>query len=168
MDLDHCRTDSPNALLEAYLTSHSTPSDIDTFKGSSNLLLGDRDQYERKSLSIVAILRSASFELFSLLVAGGSLAVLVVLLSRLNGKERPTWYLGPLSVSINPIVSVVSTIFRAGLMVAVSQNLGQACWLRYTKPRSLEYACCYDRASRGSLPGCVALLKKLRLRYSQS
>ncbi|KAI9644597.1 hypothetical protein NHQ30_006618 [Ciborinia camelliae] len=164
MDAERNPTVDTKIFPETHPAFPNTTNENEAFKESQNFLVEDFGQCRWEQLSIFTILSSASFEIFSLVLAGTSLFGLVVLLLKHDRKERPTWYLGSERVSINAIVSVVSTIFRGCLMAAVSRSIGQACWLWYRKPRSLGDVCYYDDASRGSSLGCATLLKKLRLR----
>ncbi len=77
-----------------------------------------------------------------------------------RSKPNPQWTLG---ISLNTIVSILSTVFRASLMLSVAHGLSQSGWIWFTqRPRPLSDICWYDSASRGPL-GSVQLLWRLRL-----
>ncbi|KAF7931351.1 hypothetical protein BELL_0139g00090 [Botrytis elliptica] len=129
-----------------------------TTKASPTLPTEGQSQSRAWPISVLTIVRTMIFEILGLILAGASLSGLVVLLLKRQGTEPPFWSLGLLgNLTLNTIVSIVSTVFGTTLMVAVSQNISQLCWLRYQKTRSLQEICYYDSASRGAT-GCISLL----------
>ncbi|KAF2805532.1 uncharacterized protein BDZ99DRAFT_501742 [Mytilinidion resinicola] len=101
------------------------------------------------------------YEILSLLVSAASLAILIAVLSKYDNKPTPKWSLGPLGITLNAIVSILSTVFRGSLLMPVAQSISQFCWIWYTQPRPLRDVCDYDAASRGPL-GSIRLLFRLR------
>ena len=65
----------------------------------------------------------------------------------------PDW---PSAVTLNAIISVLSVIVRAGLVVAAAEALSQQKWIWLRRKRKLKDISAFDRASRG--PGCSLLL----------
>jgi Protein of unknown function (DUF3176) len=107
------------------------------------------------------IARALIWEILSLVLAATSLLTLVAILQNYDDKENPRWALGPWGVTLNAILSIVSTAFRASLLMPVAQCINQFCWIWYTQPRPLQDICYYDSASRGPL-GSIYLLFRLR------
>ncbi|KAI0594725.1 hypothetical protein F4775DRAFT_572768 [Biscogniauxia sp. FL1348] len=101
------------------------------------------------------------WEILSLILATITLIGLVVLLKTHEDKPTPEWSVGPWGVTLNAVLSIVSTIFRGSLLVPVAQSISQFGWIWYTQPRSLEDLVYYSSASRGPL-GSLRLLIKLR------
>jgi Protein of unknown function (DUF3176) len=92
----------------------------------------------------------------------GALVALVALISVLRVYENKPNPELPLGISLNTIVSIASTIFRASMMLSVASAISQAGWIWLVQqPRPLSNICWYDSASRGPL-GSVLLLWRLR------
>jgi len=100
------------------------------------------------------------YEISSLVLAVVAVIMLICVLRAYENKPNPQW---PLGISLNTIVSILSTVFRASLMLSVAHGLSQSGWIWFTqRPRPLSDICWYDSASRGPL-GSVQLLWRLRL-----
>ncbi|TVY21498.1 hypothetical protein LARI1_G002287 [Lachnellula arida] len=65
------------------------------------------------------------------------------------------------NITLNAIISIISTAFRAALLTPVAQSVSQFCWVSFTRPRSLQDVVYYDSASRGPF-GSLRLLFRLR------
>jgi hypothetical protein len=101
------------------------------------------------------------YETASLVFAMLSLIGLIILLQCYENKPVPQWYAG---ITLNTMVSIVSTGFRAALIMPVAICISQLSWLNLCKPsKSLEEHCFYDEASRGPI-GSLRLLFRTRLR----
>jgi hypothetical protein len=100
-------------------------------------------------LQIVAIVATISL-----------LAAMTALLVFYNGKQPPNWgaYL-----SLNALLALLSTIFRAMLVVIVSQVISQRKWLWYDCARPLSDLQKFDSGSRGAL-GAMLLLPTVLLK----
>ncbi|KAF2098765.1 hypothetical protein NA57DRAFT_76004 [Rhizodiscina lignyota] len=91
----------------------------------------------------------------SLFIAFASLAGLSGLLAYYDEKVEPKF---SLDVTLNTLVSIVSTVFAFSLEAPVATMLGQMAWtLLKRRTRSLEEVCVYDDASRGPT-GSIRLL----------
>jgi hypothetical protein len=111
-----------------------------------------------------SILVSLIWEILSLALAAAALFGFIAILRKHENKEVPRWYLGHVEVTLNTIISIVSTLFRGSLLMPVAQSISQLCWTWYTRPRSLQDICYYDSASRGPL-GSIRWLFRLRFMY---
>lgn len=101
------------------------------------------------------------YETSSLVFAMLSLIVLVVLLQCYDNKPGPQWYAG---ITLNTMVSIVSTSFRAAVVMPVAVCISQLSWLNLCRPsKRLVEHCVYDEASRGPI-GSLRLLFRTRLR----
>lgn len=129
------------------------------FSGDANPMMKHQNNiHTERDLSIL----SWGYEIFSLVVAMASLLGLVGLLRSVEDQEIPQWSIAGWGVTLNAIISIVSTLFRTTLLVSVARNIGQFGWIWYTHPRSLDDLAYYDAASRGVL-GSLALIFRLRL-----
>ncbi|KAK6083870.1 hypothetical protein SCUP515_01566 [Seiridium cupressi] len=105
---------------------------------------------------------SLAMEIGALTLALTCLVGLVLLLRQYDQKPPPEWALGPWGVTLNAVISVISLVFRASLLGAVAQCIGQFCWVWFsTQSRPLNDISYYDGASRGALRS-LRLLFRLR------
>lgn len=145
-----------------------------TNQESQDALLGEQHQLKSPEVLVSSVrpvgngkpsvLRSFPWEMVCLVLATGSLVALTVLLQTYNDHQVPDWTLGRTEITLNAVVSILSTLFRSLLSIPVAQSISQLCWVWYKQPRSLRDACYYDSASRGPW-GSVQLLLKLRFVY---
>ncbi|KAF4968442.1 hypothetical protein FSARC_4136 [Fusarium sarcochroum] len=122
----------------------------------------DADESSEHTLRQVqqpGFLRNSIYDLLSLAMATLALIGLSILLVVCQDKPNPEWTAG---VTLNAIVSIVSTVFRGGILMPVTHCISQFGWLWYAQPRSLQDLCHFDAASRGPL-GSAQLLFKLKL-----
>lgn len=97
------------------------------------------------------------------LVSSSSLAALVAVLVAANSKPilEWQWY----NVTLNAVVSVLSTISRLSALFVLSSAIGQAKWVVFLcGPGSLLEFEAVDLASRGFV-GCTQLLLRTRKMY---
>ncbi|KAH6660957.1 hypothetical protein BKA67DRAFT_510103 [Truncatella angustata] len=100
------------------------------------------------------VLRFWTWEILSLIVAIGLMAATVGILAHYQGQQVPDW---PLSINLNTLVALLSTILRAAMLVAVAEVIGQLKYGHFAKPQSLKHLHDFDRASR-SVNGSIKLL----------
>ena len=146
-----------SAELEMQLLSQPTPNN----KRLPNVQGEEPSARARQRLPT---LRSSRWEIFCFSLATVSLVALFAILWNCHGKKNPTWSIGRVGITLNAIVSIVSTLFRSSLSIPVVQSISQLCWTWYTHPRPLRDICYYDSASRGPL-GSLRLLIRLRFMY---
>lgn len=122
------------------------------------------------------------YEILSLVISAGALIATIVLLSNLDKKPQPSWTTGgrycaevglpgsgdtvcrALGISLNSVVAWLGTIARVGLLVPLSNSLGQLKWSWFSgEDRSLADFEAFDLASRG-VNGSIKLIWRLRAR----
>jgi hypothetical protein len=109
---------------------------------------------KRRSVPAKGIL----WDIVSLVVATASLIALAAVLHACDNKPTPDWYFG---VTLNAIISILSTTFKGTLLVSVASSISQFGWLWFTRARPLRDVCDFDAASRGPV-GSLMLLYRLR------
>ncbi|KAI0837824.1 hypothetical protein F5Y06DRAFT_297252 [Hypoxylon sp. FL0890] len=100
------------------------------------------------------VFRFWSWELGSLLVALALIAATYSVLTRFDGQQVPEW---PFSINLNTLVSLLSTIMRAAMLVGVAEVISQTKWSWFSRPRPLSHLQSFDEASR-SILGSLSLL----------
>ncbi|CAI7618969.1 unnamed protein product [Penicillium glandicola] len=89
------------------------------------------------------------------------LIAIIIVLSRFNGHPQPTWEY----VSLNSLISWLSTISKGCVLFAISEALGQLKWVWFTqKTRSMLDLRTFDGASRGFY-GSGELIWSLRAKH---
>ncbi|KAJ4423351.1 hypothetical protein N0V82_001954 [Gnomoniopsis sp. IMI 355080] len=111
-----------------------------------------------------SIFHSFRWEISCFFLATASFIALITVLYNCRDREIPDWKLAGVDITLNAIISILSTLFRSSLSFTIAQSISQLCWTWYTQPRSLGDLSYYDSASRGPW-GCLSLLIKLRFRY---
>lgn len=95
------------------------------------------------------------FEAISIMLAVGLMVAITTVLARFNGQVVPDW---PLSISLNTLVALLSTIARALVLVTVAAVIGQDRWAWFSsRARAMNHFQRFDDASRGLL-GSLCLL----------
>jgi hypothetical protein len=90
-------------------------------------------------------------ELLSLVGSSLSLMVMIIILACYNNRAIFSWH----GVTLNAIISILSTAFKASLILAVTAAISQSKWIIFSRTRHrLEDFDIIDRASRGPL-GCI-------------
>ncbi|KAF6794972.1 hypothetical protein CMUS01_15973 [Colletotrichum musicola] len=111
------------------------------------------------------IFRGLVYELISVAVAAASFLGLLVLLRAYDNKPEPKWSPAPWAqrITLNTLVSIVSTVFRSCILFPVATCISQFGWIWMTNPggRSLQDLTSYNSAS-GGLFGSLNLLWRLR------
>ena len=99
------------------------------------------------------------YEFLAWLISCYCFGGIVITLLAHNGQPIPEW---PLDITINAIVSALSTVMSSALLVPVSNAIGQAKWSWIVKERrrELEDIAVFDEASRGGWGSLVLLMKK--------
>lgn len=105
-------------------------------------------------------------EILSLLVGIAAIAALCGLLSRYHNKPAPKSNAFVSSnITLNTLVSILTTIGSAALLLSVSECISQLKWTWYLDDhRPLEDLDTFNDASRGALGGAV-LLWRINIRY---
>ena len=133
-----------------------TSSDISKHHGrDSDKQTGAKGTIQRRNLLTSALVEDWwIWEPLGLLLSAFALAGMVGLLIYYNGKQQPSWK----HLSINTVVSWISTFAKAGAVLSLSSSIGQLKWIQQAeKYRSLKDLALFDSASRGEL-GALRLL----------
>ena len=85
-------------------------------------------------------------ELSALLISLLSLLCIILTLRIYDGRPLPNW---PLSITINSMVSIFSTIMGMTLLVPLTEGISQAKWLWFRNYHPLSDMEVYNRASQG-------------------
>ncbi|CAG8900297.1 unnamed protein product [Penicillium egyptiacum] len=101
------------------------------------------------------------WEVLTMTLSSGLLVAIVVILTQYDDRPQPAWRL----VSLNSVISWLSTISKACVLSSISEGIGQLKWVWFTrKSRPLVDLGAFDVASRG-VYGCAGLVWKLRARH---
>lgn len=113
------------------------------------------DHEHTKAPSVLKVLEGwCIWEYFGLLASGAIFIAIVAILREYNMKQQPDWQY----VSLNSIISWMSTFAKASMMFSLSQGLGQLKWEWFSqKRRPLSDLMSFDSASRGVM-GSIELL----------
>ncbi|KAL5040978.1 hypothetical protein BDW71DRAFT_192695 [Aspergillus fruticulosus] len=116
---------------------------------------------ERKPLPSQEINNYFVWELITMVLSAAILTALVVVLARHDGKPQPDWPY----ISINSLISWMTTISRACILFAVSEALGQLKWVWFMqREQPVHDLRRFDEASRGPF-GALELIWALRGRH---
>ncbi|KAJ5197487.1 hypothetical protein N7449_007966 [Penicillium cf. viridicatum] len=119
------------------------------------LVHGTADQ-ENKLISNLFI-----WEVLAMVLSSGVLVAIVVILTQYDDRPQPAWRL----VSLNSVISWLSTVSKGCVLSAISEGIGQLKWVWFTrKSRPLVDLGAFDGASRG-VYGCAGLVWRLRARH---
>jgi hypothetical protein len=89
------------------------------------------------------------WEALGLVASEGVLIALAVVLAKYDRKPQPDWKY----MSLNSLLSWLSTIFRACIILSTSQALGQLKWVWFAqgRERPVHELRVYDDATRGRM-----------------
>ncbi|KAM0263726.1 hypothetical protein ACHAQJ_001040 [Trichoderma viride] len=143
--------DNEASLQDSLLTAHNPP-----VKAKTNLISTEsHSSLERK---IHVSKDYWGWELFGVLGSAAILISIAVILDSLNGKRQPSWE----HVSLNSLISWLSTAAKFCVLVPLTRGLGQLKWVWFSeKERPLSDLEEFDSASRGIF-GSAKLLWRLR------
>ncbi|KAJ5381158.1 uncharacterized protein N7496_003586 [Penicillium cataractarum] len=101
------------------------------------------------------------WEILAMILSSASLIGIVVVLRCYNHHPQPTWN----NLSLNTVISWLSTIAKGCVLFSISEGLGQLKWVWFAqKRRQLSDLRAFDAASRG-LTGSAGLIWNLRARH---
>ncbi|KAM3552718.1 hypothetical protein ARSEF4850_007249 [Beauveria asiatica] len=101
-----------------------------------------------------------AWEILSLFVSALSLASIVIILNVYDGRQRDEW---TPRLSINAVISILSTIFKASLALPLTEGISQLKWLLFAQqPRALSELDIYDKASRGAWGSAMMILGQFK------
>jgi hypothetical protein len=97
-------------------------------------------------------------ELLSLIGSSLSLMGMFVVLASYDNHPVFDWH----GVTLNAVVSVLSTAFKSFLILAVSEAISQGKWIVFSRARSrLDDFDLIDRASRGPVGCAQAIIRRI-------
>lgn len=99
---------------------------------------------------------SWTLEIICCLVSLAFLAAILVVLYLYDGKPMPDW---PYGITLNALVSVLSTVMKASMVFIVTEALSQLKWSWFSKGNKLSDLALLDAASRGPAGALVALFR---------
>ncbi|KAJ3495685.1 hypothetical protein NLG97_g3217 [Lecanicillium saksenae] len=141
-----------------------------TFRRRANLqpvATQDEDESKRKAGAKTkpSLFKLWVLELICFFFAAATVLVICVVLWHYNGRPLPDW---PYGLSVNTLLSILSTVLRACLLAVLASIMGQAkwTWLR-SGPRPIDDLQKFDRASRG-LVGAFLIVGLLARRFLRS
>jgi hypothetical protein len=97
------------------------------------------------------------YECAALAVSVGCLVALAVMLGIYDSKETPQL---PYNITLNALISVLSTAAKSSLLFAVAGTLGQVKWVWFTEKRELSDMQTFDDATRGPWGALVLLCSR--------
>ncbi|KAK1238249.1 hypothetical protein MKX08_002828 [Trichoderma sp. CBMAI-0020] len=150
--------DNESRLQDSLLTAHDSVADASPNPSS---MIPDNSSENKASPSSSALRVSKdywSWELFGVLGSAAILVGIAVILDRYDGKRQPSWQ----HVSLNSLISWLSTAAKFCLLVPITRGLGQLKWVWLAeKERRLSDLEEFDSASRG-IAGSAKLLWRLK------
>jgi hypothetical protein len=122
-------------------------------------------EYQPKNRNVPTIWKLFSkvfmWETLAMVLSTGLLLAIVLVLANYNHQPQPNWKY----VSLNSVISWLSTIAKACVLFTISEGLGQLKWVWFTqKKRPISDLRTFDSASRG-IYGSAELIWNLRARY---
>ncbi|CAG8045847.1 unnamed protein product [Penicillium olsonii] len=101
------------------------------------------------------------WEILAMFISSGLLIAIIVILDKYNNQPQPTWKY----VSLNSVVSWLSTLSKGCVLFTLSEGIGQLKWVWFTqKTQPLVDLGTFDGASRG-IWGCAGLVWRLRAKH---
>ena len=85
-------------------------------------------------------------EILGLTLSVVAIVAIIIVLKRFDGQPLPDW---PEGITLNALISVLSTISKATMIAVIASCISQLKWLWFQRPRSLKDFDCFDDASRG-------------------
>ncbi|CUS07400.1 unnamed protein product [Tuber aestivum] len=93
-----------------------------------------------------------AWEWLAILISFLAIVASTIVLLLFNDKAIPAWSWSSSGISVNAILSLLSTLSRASLLVPIDECMGQLMWLWFSKrERRLADVEVYNQASRGPL-----------------
>lgn len=97
-------------------------------------------------------------EVVSCVLAVASLVAIVAVLYVYDGKPMPDW---PYGITLNALVSVLSTVMKAALAFPITEALSQLKWSWFNRGNKLSDLSALDAASRGAFGAFLVLFRFL-------
>ncbi|KAI1078194.1 hypothetical protein F5B20DRAFT_592082 [Whalleya microplaca] len=142
-----------NPGIDDYAESKSPPYPSNTRTAQVSFERNEQQQ-ETGSARRHHVFRFWPWEAGSVALALGLIAATYSILSRYDRERVPDW---PFSINLNTLVSLISTIMRAAMLVGITEVISQTKWDWFTQRRPLSHLQYFDQASR-AVSGAVTLL----------
>lgn len=107
------------------------------------------------------VLGSWILEILSCLGSLLSLVAIYIVLAHYNHKPSPSW---PHSITLNTVISILATAFKALMLAATAEAISQTKWLWYRRAHPVSHIQRFEDASRG-IPGSLRLLYVVRFKH---
>lgn len=160
----HDGSEQETSPLQQNTTQNSSRGSHDAFSSTSNPSSPQSlPPQERKTLVVGLppwINDWWTLELASSVLSIGSTIAIVAILAQFDNKPLDSWRL---SIQPNTVVSVLSTVAKSSLFLAVAECISQQKWLYYHSPRLRSFGKfdLFDQASRGPY-GAIQLLFSIK------
>lgn len=116
---------------------------------------------QREPRPTLALLGEWGWEAAGILVSAAIIIAIVVVLGKYNGHKQQDWE----HISLNSLISWLSTLAKACVLFSISQGIGQLKWVWFAnQSRPLSDLDTFDSASRG-VTGSAALLWLVKGQY---
>lgn len=122
-------------------------------------------QKDRNPLSLWRLLSKVFiWEILAITLSTGLLLSIVVIGAKFNKQPQPSWRY----MSLNSMISWLSTLSKACVLFAISEGLGQLKWVWFAqRKRAMSDIRTFDAASRG-IYGSAELIWSMRARYGST
>lgn len=151
---------APQIRDQCGLENATTASLVDSFLSGETTQDQQAVKQKPRPTTLRTILTNSWLHEISSLIGSWACQIwLVVILLQMNNRPLDTW---TQKISLNAMVSALSTISKALLLEPVGASIGQLKWLHLRRPRRMYDFELFDQASRGPL-GSVFLLARFRL-----
>ncbi|KAK1144074.1 hypothetical protein N8T08_005736 [Aspergillus melleus] len=101
---------------------------------------------------------SWALEVVSSVVAVAALVAIIVVLYAYDGKPMPDW---PYGITLNALVSLLSTVMKAAMAFPITEALSQLKWSWFNRGNKLSDLSALDAASRGAIGAFMVLFRFL-------
>ncbi|KAI9041824.1 DUF3176 domain-containing protein [Aspergillus affinis] len=101
---------------------------------------------------------SWALEVISSVVAVAALVAIIAVLYIYDGKPIPDW---PYSITLNALISMLSTVMKAALAFPITEALSQLKWSWFNRGNKLSDLSALDAASRGAIGAFMILFRFL-------
>jgi hypothetical protein len=141
-------------------TTHDPESNSSTIRGSNEELQRGKALKRLKTAYMRGALDGWLYEVAALAFSVGCLVALAVVLGIYDKKKTPEF---AYNITLNALISVLSTAAKSSLLFAIAGTLGQVKWAWFTENRQLSDMQTFDDATRGPW-GALILLCSRRIR----
>ena len=139
--------------------SASEHSSLREQKPRNEKTIDESDDASSTAKTALPAVGSWNLEIISIVVSCASVAGIIGVLARFNGRSLPEW---PLNITLNTLIALLATIANANLLPPIQSGLSQLKWVRFKNKRApLTDMEAFDDASRGTW-GAIKLLAKGR------